>query len=99
MSLQRSVAAPTAELTAGTAGSAVRVTPLRSRGAELRAARPDRAEALVQSRPRPRLELLVATGRLAARRLQVLEPCICLFDLQQLERFARYGHRRHLLSG
>ena len=48
---------------------------------ELGAARADGAQALVETCPGPRLDLAVARLRLAARRLEVLEPGVGLLDL------------------
>ena len=70
-----------------------RATP---RPAQLRAARPDRAQALVQPSPRPRLDLAVAHLRLVPRRFQVLEPGVGLLDHEQLLGLALARHRGNL---
>src|SRR5260221_434593 len=54
---------------------------------QLRAPGAEGAEALVESRPRPRLDLAVARDRLVPRRLEVFEPGVRLLDLEQLLRF------------
>src|SRR5436190_37381 len=46
------------------------------------------AQALVEARPGPGLDLAVARQRLVPRRLEVLEPGVRLLDLEQLLRFA-----------
>src|SRR6266540_6573748 len=60
---------------------------------ESSAARPDRAQPLAQAAPRPRLDLLVAHLGLGARRFEVLEPGVGLFDQEQLLRISHVGHR------
>ena len=60
---------------------------------EPRAPRLDGAQALRQTRPGPRLDLVVAVLRLAPSHLEVLEPRISFFDLQELFGFAFRHHR------
>src|SRR4051812_18778315 len=60
--------------------------------AQLGAARADRPEPLVETGPRPRLDLLVPGLRLVPRRLEVFEPGVRLLDHQQLFRFALVHH-------
>src|SRR5262249_26665002 len=66
------------------------------RRTQLRAPGADRPHALLQACPRPRLDLLVAHGRLRACRLEVLEPGVGLLDEKQLFRLAL---TRHVHSG
>src|SRR5262249_59731479 len=63
-------------------------------GEQLRAARADRAQRLGEPRPRPRLDLAVARLRLAARRVEVLEPGIGLLHEQELVRLPLGGWHR-----
>src|SRR5882762_3188552 len=71
--------------------AATRRARLRGGGPELRAARPDRAEPLRESGPRPGLDLAVADGRLGTRGFEVLEPGVSLLDQQELFGFKRSG--------
>src|SRR3954454_601553 len=58
--------------------------------------RPDRAQPLMEPRPRPRLDLPVADLELTARGLEVLEPGVRLLDEQELVRVAVARHNaRH----
>src|SRR4051812_13626619 len=69
---------------------------LRRRGRpEPRAPRLDSAQALRQTRPGPWLDLVVAVLGLAPSHLEVLEPRISFFDLQELFGLA-FRHHRHL---
>ena len=74
----------------------MRIKPLGCRGAEARSTGANRTQPLVESCPGPRLDLGVARLGLGARRFQVFEPCIGLFDLQQLFRELDVRHRRSL---
>src|SRR5579884_3940953 len=69
-------------------GLQLAIADLRRRGTESRAPRPDRPQPLREPRPRPGLDLAVAHVALPARRLEVLEPRVRLFDHQQLFRLA-----------
>ena len=77
--------------------SAARV-PVGSRGLELRPARPDRAEPHREPRPGPRLDLRVPrlVTREVANAVEILEPRVRLFDLEQLLCFR--SRRRCLLE-
>src|SRR5690348_10765834 len=67
---------------------------------ELRAARLDRAEALREARPRPRLDLAVSRRRLRPGRLEILEPGVRLLDQQELLGLAlpRHGYLRVVIA-
>src|SRR5581483_10107605 len=67
---------------------------------QLGAAGLDRAQALLEARPGPGLDLGIAGAVLAAGRLVVLEPRVGFLDQQQLECFlvAGQAHRAHLQS-
>src|SRR5262245_15352622 len=65
---------------------------LRRGGSELRSTRADGAEPLVQTCPRPRLDLAVPRLRLVTRRFEVLEPGIGLLDHEQFLRLALVDH-------
>ena len=66
------------------------------RRAEPSAAGANRAEALIQTRPGPRLDLPVPLLGLGACRFQVLEPRIGLFDLEQFSCELCIRHRHSL---
>jgi hypothetical protein len=73
--------------------------PIGKRGAASGGGRPqaratgaDGAQALRESGPGPRLELLVARFVLASRRLEILEPGVGLLDLKQFLCELRLGH-------
>src|SRR4029079_8531608 len=72
---------------------------LRGCGAQLRAARTDRPEPLVEARPGPRLDLPVPGLGLVAGRLEVLEPGVRLLDHEQLLRLALVHHPRRSSPG
>src|SRR4051812_25717927 len=62
-------------------------------GRQLGAADADRPQPGREPRPGPRLDLEVPPGRLAANRLEVLEPGVRLLDQQKLVRLAiSHGH-------
>src|SRR5437016_46662 len=58
------------------------------RGLQLRAAGTEGPEALVETGPRPGLNLTVPRNRLVPGRLEVLEPGVRLLDLEQLLRLS-----------
>ena len=68
--------------------------------AKARPAGANGAQALIEARPGPRLDLGVARLGLDARRFEVLEPGIRLFDLQQLlcELYLRHRHSLRLVG-
>src|SRR3954451_16665730 len=54
--------------------------------------RPDRPQPLMEPRPRPRFDFVVADLELTARGLEVLEPGVRLLDQQELVRVAVARH-------
>jgi hypothetical protein len=68
---------------------------LRGGRPQSRATRADGSKPLPETGPRPRLELGITPFVLTPSRLQILEPCVRLFDVQQL---VCELHLRHLVT-
>src|SRR4029450_12685317 len=76
----------------GASGTPRARVDLRGGGPELCSTGTDGAKPLVQTGPRPWLDLAVGRLRLGARRLEVLEPGVGLLDHEQLLRLALVDH-------